>query len=281
MGEQKKFKARFMPPTRKVRSLKWEAGSARRGQDYLVVEEPLEIRLNGEAVAVTMRTPGQDIALAAGFLFTEGILSEAKQIGSIAHCPNPGKEGEGNVVEVTTSLTAPPAGVGWQRRFYLSSSCGICGRSSLDAVRQALPAAGDLSRFDPELLSTLPERLRRAQEVFSKTGALHAAALFRDDGELETIMEDVGRHNAVDKVIGSRLLEDRIPVEARVLLVSGRLSFEIVQKSLMAGIPALAGISGASSLAVDLARETKMLLVGFLRGPSMQVYSGEERLQKG
>ncbi|MCI0566870.1 MAG: formate dehydrogenase accessory sulfurtransferase FdhD [Acidobacteria bacterium] len=267
-----------MRPIHRVDSVRWEGGLGREGQDLLAVEEPLEIRLNGQAVAVTMRTPGQDFPLAAGFLYTEGILKEARQVGSIVRCSSPEKGSADNVVDVLTSPQAPGSEEGWQRRFYLSSSCGICGRSSIDAVRQALPPLNDSSRFDPEILFTLPELLRGAQRVFSETGALHAAALFTRQGELQGIMEDVGRHNAVDKIIGARFLEDGIPLREHLLLVSGRLSFEITQKALMAGIPALSGISGASSLAVDLAREAGMLLVGFLRGRSMQVYAGSERL---
>jgi FdhD protein len=268
----------IMRPIHRVDSVRWEGVIGRAGQDLLAVEEPLEIRLNGEAVAVTMRTPGQDIPLAAGFLFTEGILKESRQVGSIAHCSNPEKESADNVVDVLTSPDAPLPEQGWQRRFYLSSSCGICGRSSIDAVRQAIPSLSDDSRFDAEVLYSLPELLRSAQQVFSETGALHAAALFSREGNLRGIMEDVGRHNAVDKIIGSHFLDDGIPLRETVLLVSGRLSFEITQKVLMAGIPALSGISGASSLAVDLARDAGMLLVGFLRGRSMQVYAGSERL---
>jgi FdhD protein len=270
--------ASIMRPIHRVDSIRWEGGLGREGNDLLAVEEPLEIRLNGTAVAVTMRTPGQDFALAAGFLYTEGILKESRQIGSIARCSSPEKGSADNVVDVLTSSEAPRPEEGWQRRFYLSSSCGICGRSSIDAVRQALPPLADASQFDPEMLYTLPDLLREAQRVFSETGALHAAALFTRQGGLQAIMEDVGRHNAVDKIIGSRFLEDGIPLREHVLLVSGRLSFEITQKALMAGIPALSGISGASSLAVDLAREAGMLLVGFLRGRSMQVYAGSERL---
>ena len=268
----------IMHPTQRVDSVRWEGGLGRQGQDLLAVEEPLEIRLNGEAVAVTMRTPGQDLALAAGFLFTEGILKESRQVGSIAHCTSGEQGSADNVVDVLTSPDAPGPGAGWQRRFYLSSSCGICGRSSIDAVRQALPVLTDSARFQPETLYTLPDLLRGAQRVFSETGALHAAALFARDGALQEIMEDVGRHNAVDKIIGSRFLEDGVPLREHLLLVSGRLSFEITQKALMAGIPALGGISGASSLAVELARQAGMLLVGFLRGRSMQVYAGSERL---
>jgi FdhD protein len=268
----------MMRPIHRVNSVRWDGGLGQEGQDLLAVEEPLEIRLDGESVAVTMRTPGEDFPLAAGFLFTEGILKESRQIGSIVRCSSSEQGSADNVVNVLTAPEAPRPEAGWQRRFYLSSSCGICGRTSIDAVRQATPPMTDASRFDPETLYTLPELLRSAQRVFSETGALHAAALFDREGRPQGVMEDVGRHNAVDKIIGSRFLEDGIPLRGHVLLVSGRLSFEITQKALMAGIPALVGISGASSLAVDLAREAGMLLAGFLRGRSMQVYAGSERL---
>jgi len=243
------------------------------------VEEPLEIRLNGRPVSVTMRTPGHDFELAAGFLFTEGILGEAGQIGSIARCSGPAGEDDGNVVDVLTAPGSSEPKEGWQRRFYLTSSCGICGRSSIEAVRQATPPLAVPPSFAPEVLYRLPETLASSQRLFSETGALHAAALFSPDGHLQSIREDVGRHNAVDKIIGSCLLEGTMPLHERLLLVSGRLSFEITQKALMAGIPALAGISGASSLAVELAREAGMLLIGFLRGRSMQVYAASECLR--
>jgi FdhD protein len=269
-----------LQPTRRVDSLRWEAGRKRATEDRVVVEEPLEIRLDGSPVAVTMRTPGHDFYLAAGFLRTEGILVRPDQVASIAYCTEAGAEpGERNVVDVLSAAGADlPAG-GWQRQFYVSSSCGICGRASLQAVRQAAAPLADSSRFDAAILAQLPQRLRAAQAVFHETGALHAAALFTPQGELTEIMEDIGRHNAVDKIIGAAFLEDRLPLAGRLLLVSGRLSFEITQKAWMAGVPALAGISGASSLAIDLAREAGMLLVAFLREGSMQVYTGADRLE--
>jgi FdhD protein len=269
-----------LDPTRSVDSLRWERGEKRVVRDPLVVEEPLEIRLNGSAVAVTMRTPGHDFNLAAGFLRTEGILSRPDQVASIVHCADAEAEsGEQNVVDVLTAADADLPAQGWQRQFYISSSCGICGRASLQAVRQAAAPLADPVRFDPAILSGLPHRLREVQAVFQETGALHAAALFTPQGELTEIMEDIGRHNAVDKVVGAAFLEDRLPLKGCLLLVSGRLSFEIAQKAWMAGIPGIAGISGASSLAVDLAREAGMLLVGFLRGSSMQIYAGAARLE--
>ena len=269
-----------MQPTRRVDSQRWEAGEKRPAEDRVVVEEPLEIRLNGSPVAVTMRTPGHDFYLAAGFLLTEGILRRPDQVASIAYCSSEESEsGEQNVVDVQSAADADLPEGGWQRQFYVSSSCGICGRASLEAVRQAAPPLADSTRFEAAILSGLPQRLRAAQAVFQETGALHAAGLFTPQGELTEIMEDIGRHNAVDKIVGAAFLEDRLPLEGRLLLVSGRLSFEMTQKAWMAGIPALAGISGASSLAIDLAREAGMLLVGFLRERSMQVYAGAERLE--
>lgn len=246
----------------------------------MVVEEPLEIRLNGSPVAVTMRTPGHDFLLAAGFLHTEGILRRPEQLASIAYCTEADAvSGEQNVVDVLSAAGAALPAEGWQRQFYVSSSCGICGRASLEAVRQVVSPLKDSSRFAAAILARLPQSLRAAQAVFHETGALHAAALFTPQGELTEIMEDIGRHNAVDKIIGSAFLEDRLPLEGRLLLVSGRVSFELTQKAWMAGVPALAGISGASSLAIDLAREAGMLLVGFLREGSMQVYAGADRLE--
>src|SRR5436309_67158 len=267
-----------LQPIRRVDSVRWDGTQRLKGRDPLVVEEPLEIRLNGKPVAVTMRTPGHDFQLAAGFLFTEGILTSAFQVGAIVHCEEEGEDRRGNVVNVLTDPGAPPPDEGWQRRFYVSSSCGICGRSSIDAVRQAASSLNDPSRFDPEVLYALPDLLRSSQGIFCETGALHAAALFTPEGRPRVLMEDVGRHNAVDKVVGSAFLEEGVPVKAHLLLVSGRLSFEITQKALRAGIPALPGIPGASALSVDLAREAGMLLAGFLRGRTMQVYAGAERL---
>jgi FdhD protein len=206
-----------MRPIHRVDSIRWEGGLGRQGQDLLAVEEPLEIRLNGQAVAVTMRTPGHDFPLAAGFLYTEGILKEARQVGSIARCSNSEKGSADNVVDVLTSPQAPRPEEGWQRRFYLSSSCGICGRSSIDAVRQALPPLTDSSRFDPEILYTFGPAAR-CPASFQRDWALRRRSV-HPAGELQGIMEDVGRHNAVDKIIGARP-EDGI-LREHVLLVSG------------------------------------------------------------
>jgi FdhD protein len=266
------------PSIRNVSSVQCNGAGRRKGTDPLVVEEPLEIRLAGKALCVTMRTPGRDIALAAGFLFTEGILSSPAQVGTIAHCTDPDEPQRHNVIDVLPAPDAPSPREGWQRAFHATSSCGICGTASIEALRRSAPPLSDESVFSAERIYALPDRLRPVQPIFEKTGALHAAALFGAQGDLELLCEDVGRHNAVDKVIGEQFLAGTIPLRGRILLVSGRASFEITQKAFVAGIPAVAAISGVSTLAVDLAREAGMLLVGFLRGRTMQVYAGTRRL---
>jgi FdhD protein len=252
--------------------------------DFLAAEEPLGIRVSGTALAMTMRTPGDDTELAAGFLVSEAIVSGPGDITEIrlcdgAACGHGGHDGLGNIADVTLAagLAIPP---GASRSFLTTSACGICGKASIaDICRTPHTAlARDQARFAPAMLATLPSRLRAAQRVFSRTGGLHAAGLFTADGELIAIREDVGRHNAVDKVVGWALLDGRLPLAGCVLLVSGRASFELVQKAVLAGIPLLAAVSAPSSLAVDLAQEAGLTLVGFLRGPSMNVYTWAERL---
>ncbi|MGP3967347.1 formate dehydrogenase accessory sulfurtransferase FdhD [Streptomyces sp. 6N223] len=249
--------------------------------DTLVVEEPLEIRLGGRALAITMRTPGDDFALAAGFLVSEGVLGQAAELAGISYCTGEGPEGnEYNVVNVRLAPGVPLPEISLERNVYTTSSCGLCGKASLDAVRTA--SRWPTPQGQPvkaAALAALPERLRAGQRVFDRTGGLHAAALFTaDGGELIDVREDVGRHNAVDKIVGHALQQDRLPLSDTVLMVSGRASFELTQKAVMAGIPVLAAVSAPSSLAVDLAAETGMMLVGFLRGESMNVYAGEERV---
>jgi FdhD protein len=245
--------------------------------DTLAVEEPLEVRVSGEAITVTMRTPGDDMDLAAGFLVSEGVVSRTDQLRSMRYCAGADVDGVNtyNVLDLDLTVPPPPA-----RRQYTTSACGICGTASLDAVRTttSFTVDADPLTVTRELLTSLPERLREAQLVFDKTGGLHAAALFDDSGELLCLREDVGRHNAVDKVVGWALREDRLPLSGTVLMVSGRASFELVQKAWMAGIPCLAAVSAPSSLAVDLALEAGMTLVGFLRGDTMNVYSAPERV---
>jgi FdhD protein len=251
--------------------------------DTLVVEEPLEIRVGGTALVVTMRTPGDDMDLAAGFLVSEGVISAAEQLREIRYCAGAveGDLNTYNILDVTLAADVPPPDPSLERSFYTTSSCGLCGKASLDAVRTAArwTVADDPVVVSPALLSALPDRLREAQRVFEKTGGLHAAGLFSPDGTLLCLREDVGRHNAVDKVVGWALRADRLPLRGSVLLVSGRASFELTQKAWMAGIPVLAAVSAPSSLAVDLAEEAGMTLVGFLRGETMNVYAGAARVQ--
>ncbi|WP_329594243.1 formate dehydrogenase accessory sulfurtransferase FdhD [Streptomyces sp. NBC_01005] len=251
--------------------------------DTLAAEEPMEIRVGGRPLAVTMRTPCDDFDLAAGFLVSEGVVHAATDVAGIRYCAGATADGGNtyNVVDVALArgVRAPDASL--ERNFYTTSSCGLCGKAGLDAVRTsaAWSVAEDPLRIGPKLLTVLPDRLRAAQRVFDSTGGLHAAGLFTADGEMLCLREDVGRHNAVDKVVGHALRSGLLPLRGTVLMVSGRASFELVQKALMAGIPMLAAVSAPSSLAVDLAAESGLTLVGFLRGASMNVYSGTERLE--
>jgi FdhD protein len=268
--------------TERRRVLRIRADSSGHRADTLVAEEPLEIRLNGRPLAVTMRTPGDDFALATGFLVSEGVLAAADEVASVVYCAGATADGGNtyNVVDVTLAPGVPLPAFALERNVYTSSSCGLCGKASLDAVRTAarlpMAPAGE-PRLTPHLLAALPDRLRAAQAVFDRTGGLHAAALFDGDGELLDVREDVGRHNAVDKLVGRALRQGELPLAGRILMVSGRASFELAQKAVMAGIPVLAAVSAPSSLAVDLAVESGLTLVGFLRGISMNVYAGEER----
>jgi len=256
----------------------WQEGDLRRFQDYLVAEEPLEIRVAGTPLTVTMRTPGHDPELAAGFLFTEGFIQKREQIASLTEGAEEKPEAAGNLVEVELTGTEFERGR-MQRNFFAASSCGICGKASIDAIRvRGIPAPNPSFRFDPEVLCGLPGKLRAAQTIFGRTGGLHAAGLFSSEGELIAVREDVGRHNAVDKIVGWALLEGRLPLSKCALMVSGRGGFEIIQKALVAGIPLLASVSAPSGLAVRLARELGLTLVGFLRGRRFLIYSGEERL---
>ncbi|MGW1269494.1 formate dehydrogenase accessory sulfurtransferase FdhD [Streptomyces sp. NPDC002491] len=251
--------------------------------DTLVAEEPMEIRLNGKPLAITMRTPGDDFALAAGFLVSEGVLAERGDLQNIVYCAGATADGGNtyNVVDVRTAPGVEIPDITLERNVYTTSSCGLCGKASLDAVRTTTrwPVAdAPPLRIEPELLAVLPDRLRDAQRVFDRTGGLHGAALFSEDGELIDVREDVGRHNAVDKLVGRALQSGDLPLSRAILLVSGRASFELAQKAVMAGLPMLAAVSAPSSLAVDLAVETGLTLVGFLRGSSMNVYAGEDRI---
>lgn len=245
--------------------------------DAVAKEEPLEIRVGGESTAVTMRTPGNDFELVAGFLVTEGIIADGDGLRTMRYCVDGPQEY--NVVDaaLATGGGPPPSAM---RRFFTTSSCGLCGKQSIDAVRSASPydVAGDDVRVAATTVASLPDRLRAAQRGFAETGGLHAAGLFSASGDLLCVREDVGRHNAFDKVIGWAALDGRLPLRGHVILASGRASFELTQKALMAGIPVLTAVSAPSSLAVDLAEEVGMTLVGFVRDGAMNVYAGGERI---
>src|SRR5271165_5466624 len=257
----------------------WGSGSAQRVEDWLASEEPLEIRCGRQSLGVTMRTPGHDHELVAGLLFTDGIMRSPDQLA----WARPGKKAPGPGANQNTifvklrGVKIPNRRI--ERMYSAGSACGVCGKASIDAVRQRLPGRPETAtQFGAEMLCTLPDRLRTEQELFSRTGGLHAAALFDAKGELIVLREDIGRHNAVDKVIGWAFLRKQIPLTGHLCLVSGRGGFEIVQKALMAGVPLLASVSAPSSLAVQVAREMGMSLVGFLRGSRFVIYSGEERI---
>jgi FdhD protein len=272
------------------RAVAWEVadGKASRGEDLLATEEPLEVRLvtGGRRlpVAVTMRTPGADFELAVGFLYNEGILSGKGELRRASYCVDGdvAPEQRYNIVNVEVAGAMPADVARLERHFSMTSACGVCGKATIDALRGrglARPLPGP--PLAPEALLQLPGKLRAAQKHFAATGGLHAAGLFDHTGELVAVREDVGRHNAMDKLVGWALMEGRLPLSGHVVLVSGRASFELVQKALAAGVPALCSVSAPSSLAVDLAREMGLTLVGFLREARFKVYAGEERLGLG
>jgi len=257
--------------------------------DALAVEEPLEIRLgfvaNGKAthksISITMRTPGDDFELAAGFLFTEGIIKSAAQINQIKHCGVPGKDSNlRNTARVDLRSDVIIDFKRLERHFYTSSSCGVCGKTSIEALQTGVCQLKESAKpvFTADTINRLPETLRTAQNVFDRTGGLHAAALFDSAGKMESLREDVGRHNAVDKLVGTQFLAGKTPISDKLLMVSGRASFELVQKALMAGIPILAAVGAPSSLAVELAREYGMTLLGFVRDNRFNIYTGAARI---
>jgi FdhD protein len=259
--------------------------SSIRQPDTLTAEEPLEIRVGpaGSArppLAVTMRTPGHDIDLAIGFLLTEGIIARDEDVFTAQLCAGDNEPNTYNVVDVALGAHVAPPQVDPTRNFYTTSSCGVCGKASIDAVRtkSAYDIAADPITVDAKVLAKLPDALRTAQRTFATTGGLHAAGLFTPEGDLLVAREDVGRHNAVDKVIGWAVRDGRLPLAGHILLVSGRASFELTQKASMAGIPVLAAVSAPSTLAADLADEAGMTLVGFLRGSTMNVYTRPDRV---
>jgi FdhD protein len=255
-------------------------GPPERRADTLVAEEPLEIRVDRAALAVTMRTPGHDLDLALGFLLTEGLIGTAEDVHSARLCAGTDAPNTYNVVDVVLSPGVPAPVTDPSRNFYTTSSCGVCGKASIDAVRtrSRYPVDADDVRIEARVLTGLPDTLREAQRTFDATGGLHAAGLFTVDGRLVVAREDVGRHNAVDKVVGWAAREHRLPLTGHVLVVSGRASFELVQKAWMAGVPILAAVSAPSSLAVELAEEAGLTVAGFVRGTTMNVYSRADRV---
>jgi FdhD protein len=258
---------------------RFEAGTLESREDRVTVEEPLEIRMGTETLAVTMRTPGDDFDLASGWLLAEGIVHRPDEIVRLEHCREVrSPEEEGNVVVVRATVPSRTLLDRARRLLVTTSSCGLCGKASIEAVHGNFPAVESTARVTPAVLSRLPDALRRAQTAFGQTGGLHGAGIFDLEGSLLCAREDVGRHNAVDKAIGTMFRQGRVPLSEAILLVSGRASFEIVQKAVAAGIPIVAAVSAPSSLAIDLARPSGVALVGFLREGGFNLYSGEHRV---
>ncbi|MDC0050357.1 formate dehydrogenase accessory sulfurtransferase FdhD [Verrucomicrobia bacterium] len=268
-----------MQESKTVKIQRWKEGGLQSTEsDAVATEEPLEIRVRGRSIAITMRTPGHDEELAAGFLVTENIIHHRQDVSEIAHC----REGEaaqlGNTMNV---FLTPEVDVDFgqlTRHFFASSSCGLCGKASIESVHQQFPPVDNLLEVSAKMLASLPDKLRVAQPTFDQTGGLHAAGLFSMDGFLTVSREDIGRHNAVDKVIGYAFL-DQVDLSQSILLVSGRASFEIMQKALAARIPIVAAVSAPSSLAVEFAQDSRQTLAGFVRGKTMNVYAGTQRVR--
>jgi FdhD protein len=255
-------------------------GRTTKARDRLIVEEPLELRVGGRPVGVTMRTPGSDVELAIGYCITEGLLAGHDQIETVRACEAKGESGEYNTLSVELRPGVPLPDPSLDRLHVTSSSCGVCGKSSIDAVRvRCAPVADDPLVVDAATLAEIPDRVRDAQRLFEQTGGLHAAALVEPDGRVLCVREDVGRHNAVDKVVGWAAMNGLLPAAGRILFVSGRCSFELAQKAAVAGIPLIAAVSAPSSLAVTLAEELGMTVVGFLRGQSMNLYTRADRVR--
>lgn len=273
------------PPGSKTKASVWvvENGQARSRPDQLAVEEPLEIRLVSpqQTVAVTMRTPGADFDLTAGFLYSEGVVSDRKDIYRMSYCVDPKVDGDQryNIINVALKEGLLPDLQPLERHFFTTSACGVCGKASIEALQlRGCPVIPTGMQVPAEVIYSLSDRLRSAQGIFTATGGLHAAALFDAQGQLLSLREDVGRHNALDKLIGSALLADQLPLSDRIVMVSGRSSFEILQKCITAGVPIVCAVSAPSSLAVALAKQFGITLVGFLRGERFNVYSGFERI---
>ena len=279
-----------MQQTSTKQVIRWHQSKPMQVEDELVVEEPLEIRVGEQSLIVVMRTPGHDFELAAGFLFTESLIKSADDIEVIAYCDQDDINSETkdqishfdvmqNIVNVRlTEQLHLEEHSGWQRNFHANASCGLCGKMTIESVKHEVKPLNLGFQLNQKVFYELNDKLRASQSVFEKTGGLHAAGLFDENGELLIVREDIGRHNAVDKVIGQALLSDMIPLDRYILMVSGRTSFEIVQKALFARIPIVVAVSAASTLAVDLAEEGNLTLIGFMRGQQMAVYSCPERI---
>ena len=271
-----------MKPILTKQVIRWRHSDSAPVEDSLVVEEPLEIRVGGQSLIVVMRTPGHDFDLAAGFLYTEGLITSSDDIGAIAYCEDADIEETNlqNIINVhLTNGQVLEEQEGWQRNFHANASCGLCGKMTIESVKQEIPPIKSEIQIDPDIFYQLNDRLRSVQSVFEATGGLHAAGLFDENGELQIVREDVGRHNAVDKVIGQALLVEQLPLDRHILMVSGRASFEIIQKALFARIPVIVAVSAASSLAVEMAHEGEVTLIGFMRGKGMTVYSHPDRIR--
>lgn len=263
---------------REHRALRWRGGKTSERDEKLAVEEPLEIRLGGRRFTLTMRTPGHDAELAAGFLFAEGFINNASELGEIRRVRGRKGEPEPNAIDIILNVPAEGLRARLKRNFVMSASCGVCGKTSIESIRRRVEPPSDSARVSPTTLLALSARLREGQRVFAATGGLHGAAIFSLDGTMLAIREDVGRHNAVDKVIGYALTNQMLPLSRHLMMVSGRLSFEIMQKAAAAGLPILAAVSAPSSLAVELAEEVGTTLVGFLRDGSFNIYTRPDRL---
>ncbi|OUL25105.1 sulfurtransferase FdhD [Nostoc sp. RF31YmG] len=273
------------PLRSKTKATVWvvENSKMRTRIDHLTTEEPLEIRLvsQNRTIAVTMRTPGADFELTAGFLYGEGVINSKQDIQRMSYCVDESVDGEQryNIVNIELREGLIPDLQPLERHFYTNSACGVCGKASLEALRlRGCPIIPLGPVVTPEIIYSLPEQLRSAQGIFTATGGLHAAAVFNSQGQMLNLQEDIGRHNALDKLIGSALLSDDLPLNNHILMVSGRSSFEILQKSTAAGIPIVCSISAPSSLAVSVAKEFGITLIGFLRGERFNVYTGWERI---
>ncbi len=266
-----------MATSSEISITRYRSGDSVEEDDHVACEEPLEIRVEGNSVAIVMRTPGNDEELTAGFLLSEGIVSDRRDIFEISQCPSQAGQ-QGNVIDVLLTDSSRLDLAALTRNVFTSSSCGICGKATIESVFQRFPPVTGDFRVAAELILTFPQTLRAAQATFERTGGLHASALIDASGEMSVLREDVGRHNALDKVIGYALMNDLLPLSEHSLMLSGRISFELVQKALSAGIPVVVGISAPSSLAVEFARESGQALVGFLRGTSMNIYAGSGRI---